>query len=251
MPSVSKPHFTANSPSAGTSAEQERSRPHWDGDLQRSRLRGFARLKAILWRRSLWLYQTYCLHGTEWYWPLLRALRAGPSQGHLFSRARVKTAADTFGETPILTTVRLLQAIESVYGPLPSPFVDLGCGRGVTCLTAASLGYASVGLEQEADWTVAAQKVADQLTLPAHFQAADLRTAEWPEGGTFLAVATAFPAEMREEILGRWLVQPRDRSLFVTVDWELPVQQFERLWGSRLPVDWGTAQFALWSLRNP
>ncbi len=226
-------------------------RPSWDADRQRSELRGFSRLRAILWKRSLLLYQSYCLAGTSWYFPLIRALRKGPSPWELLSATRVKKKADIFGETPILTTVRLLETAEAIHGHLPRPFVDLGCGRGVTCLTAASLGYESLGVEQEESWVGSAQAVAHELSLPARFESGDLRLAKWPEGGTYLAVATAFPLELRKSIVERWRTLPPESTVIITGDWDLSEEGFERLWSGRFPVDWGTATFALWKPAKP
>lgn len=176
----------------------------------------------------------------------MKALASGPRPFELLSRQRVQSRADIFGETPPLTVVRLLQTIEAVHGQIPTPLVDLGCGRGVACLTAASLGYSALGIEQEESWVRAAENVATELSLPARFVAADLREAPWPEGGTFLAVATAFPQPLRKSILERLHSLPADKTLLVTVDWEITGQGFERIWTGRLPVDWGVARFAVW-----
>lgn len=204
-----------------------------------------------MWKRSLWLYQSYCLWTTPWYLPLIKALARGPHPSELLSHQRVKSGADIFGETPPLTVVRLLQTIEAVHGQVPAPVVDLGCGRGVACLTAASLGYSALGIEQEAAWVRAAEAVASQLSLPASFVAADLREAPWPGGGTFLAVATAFPQSLRKSILERLRSLPAEETLLVTVDWEITCRRFEQLWTGRLPVDWGVAQFAVWRPAAP
>ena len=158
----------------------------------------------------------------------------------------MKKPADIFGETPILTTVRLLETVEGFHGHLPLPFVDLGCGRGITCLTAASLGYQAFGIEQEIRWARAAQTVAEELALPARFEAGDLSLTKWPEGGTYLAVATAYPTELRESIIQRWRTLPVESTAIITGDWDLSEEGFERLWSGRLPVDWGTATFAVW-----
>ena len=219
------------------------SSPSWSGERQRASLRGFARLRAILWRRSLRLYQGWKLADQSWYSPLVRALRQTSSGLDLFSADRVRQDADVFGETPILTTVRLLEFADSHFGRV-SQFVDLGCGRGVTCLTAASLGIPSVGFEREGAWVEAAQRAARQLDLPARFVAGDFMHADWPAEALYLVVATAYPEEMREEIAERLADLG---ACAITADWSLPEPTFRRIWQGKLPVEWGVADFALWS----
>ena len=225
------------------------SRPPWDADRQRSHLRGFTRLRAILWKRSLEFYQTFVLGGTSWYRPLVRALRKGPDPLSLLSPERVKAPQDIFGETPVLTAVRLLELAELYAGPLPTPVIDLGCGRGVICLTAASLGHSALGFEQERDWALVAQGIADSLSLPARFVAGDLLQAEWPTEGTFFVIATAFPDPFRDEVLQK-LNGLSSRSVLITVDWDLSEEGYQRLWAGRLPVDWGVTEFVLWSTKS-
>ena len=204
-------------------------------------------MKAILWRRSLRLYQGWKLAGQAWYSPLAKAISQATSHFDLFSARRVRRPADVFGETPILTTLRLLELTESHLGRQPKMFVDLGCGRGVTCLTAASLGITSVGYEQEASWVKAAIQVAEKLQLAASFQAGDFLAAQWPREATYLVVGTAYPEEMRAEIALR--LSTLEPAAVITGDWPLPEETFERLWQGKLPVDWGVATFALWVLR--
>ena len=215
----------------------------WSGERQRAGLRGFARLRAILWRRSLRLYQGWKLADQPWYSPLARALRQTGGGLDLFSADRVRQQADVFGETPVLTTVRLLQLAEAHLGK-PSQFVDLGCGRGVTCLTSASMGISALGFEREPAWVQAAQRVSRQLNLPARFVAGDFLHADWPAGALYLVVATAYPEDMREEIAER-LVELH--ASVITADWSLPQPSFRKVWQGRLPVEWGVADFALWS----
>jgi hypothetical protein len=178
----------------------------------------------------------------------MRAL--GQSTGHLdlFAQARVKRPADVFGETPVLTTFSLLQLARQQLGEWPEQFVDLGCGRGISCLTAASLGLPATGYEQEPGWVAAAQMVADRLQLAARFEAGDFLGALWPARALYFVVGTAYPVEMREEIALRLssLGHPQDNLAVITGDWALPGDAFERLWSGRLPVDWGTAEFTLW-----
>lgn len=218
----------------------------WSGARQRAALKGFDRLKAILWRRSLALYEGCLLGKKRWYrrltwtsWQHLAAL-------DLFNAQRVIQAADVFGETPIITTTHLLKLIEShLKHPAPSPFVDLGCGRGLCCLTAASLGIPAIGYEKEASWVQAASKVSTHLKLDCRFYDDNFLDANWPSSGTFFVVATAFSQDMRDNLAQR-LATLSDTSIIITADWLLPKAYFTPIWQGLLPVNWGTAKFAAW-----
>ncbi len=227
--------------------------PPWHGDRQRAALRGFARFKAVLWRRSLWLYQGWKLWREPWYRSLVQGLGRASASLDLFASARVQAQGDVFGETPILTLRHLLAVAESHLPSCPSTFVDLGCGRGATCLTAACLGWQALGFEKETTWVEAARRVAASLeeaglASEARFEAGDFLQAEWPDEALFLVVATAYPSEMRDEIALRLSGQGQGTAV-LTADWELPEEQFVLRWRGTLPVEWGLACFALWSLQ--
>lgn len=217
--------------------------PNWSGDLQRSRLKGFERIRAIWWRRSLELYQIWKLGGQTWYWPLARELKRATAQLDLFDGKRVRQPSEIFGETPMLTTVTLLELTEERLAHKPELFVDLGCGRGVTCLTASCLGISSLGLELEPAWVEAAKQVATALKLPAQFVKGDFLDAKWPAEAVYFTVGTTYPMEMREEIAAR-LLAAKPKAV-ICGDWELPQNDFESLWSGSLPVDWGVARFTL------
>lgn len=144
----------------------------------------------------------------------------------------------------MLTTIRLLEVAEAKGLGRPSLFVDLGCGRGVTCLTAASLGIPSLGLEQELAWVQAARTVADELGLPARFEAGDFLAADWPSEGLYFVVGTAYPDSMRDEIANRLGLLGIGKV--ITGDWSLEGYGYQRLWDGPLPVDWGVARFGVW-----
>lgn len=227
--------------------------PPWHGDRQRAALSGFARLKAVLWRRSLWLYQSWKLWREPWYGPLTASLQRASGSFDLFASDRVRGQADIFGETPILTLSYLLETARTCLDVVPPLFVDLGCGRGTTCLTAACLGWSALGFEKEATWVEAARRAAADLesaglVSPAHFESGDFLLLEWPEQALYLVVATAFPLEMREEIALRLAALGGGASV-LTADWELPAERFQKLWSGALPVEWGVTRFALWRLQ--
>lgn len=192
------------------------------------------------------LYQHWLLGGYDWYWPLVKLLDKANAELDPFRKDRVRGTEDLFGETPILTIFRLLEIAEAVLQEKPRLWVDLGCGRGVSCLTAASVGVASVGFEKEMSWVQSASCVAEKMSLPATFESGDFLLKEWPSPALVFVVATAFPQVMREEIALRLLRQPAPTAV-MTADWELGEYGFQQRWEGRLPVDWGTANFSLWT----
>ncbi len=219
--------------------------PEWSGERQRASLTGFARVRAVLWRRSLRLYEWWALRREPWFRPLRRELKRNFRGIDPFGAERVQAPQDVFGETPILTMVTLLHQLDGMDPKPGQPFVDLGCGRGVTCLVAASRGWTALGLEREEKWVSAAQAVADSLELSASFRAEDFTQADWPEGGTYLAVATAFDQQLKEQVLSR--LQELRISTVITADWDLRSPSYELVWERPLPVDWGTAHFRVFA----
>lgn len=223
-----------------TSSEGEL--PEWSGERQRAYLTGFARLRAILWQRSFRLYELWKLGREPWFRALRRDMKRQFRGLDAFDNQRVQLQEDVFGETPVLTLVNLLERIRSLGIEPPPPFVDLGCGRGLTCLVSASLKLPAVGYEKEASWVEAARAVAQNLGLPATFYEGDFLTQDWPQG-TFLIVATAFSEDLRAQIQSK--LEGAEVPLVVTVDWTLHSDCYAALWEGLLPVDWGTARFQI------
>jgi SAM-dependent methyltransferase len=215
----------------------------WLGDVQRARLTGFARLRAIFWRRSLRLYEAWALRRRPWVRSLRKELRREFSSIDTDDASRLTQRADIFGETPILTVVKLLE-LAGGFGPTPDVFWDLGSGRGTTCLTAANCGFRAIGIEKEADWVRRAENIAQRLNLQASFLCADFLEADWPRNAVVFVVATAFPSELRKSICER-VASLEPGSLLIAGDWT-GLEQLELLWQGPLPVDWGAIPFSLY-----
>lgn len=218
--------------------------PEWSGERQRASLTGFARVRAVMWRRSLRIFEWWRLRREPWFGPLRRELKREFAKMDTFEKERVKTPPDVFGETPILTIVTLLNTLAKLNITATPPFVDLGSGRGVTCLAAASQGWSALGFEQEYSWVRAAQEVARKLSLDAEFRAGDFTQQEWPEQGTFLVVATAFDDDLKATVSSR--LRELEIGVVITVDWALGVDAYNQVWQAPLPVDWGTAHFRIY-----
>lgn len=196
----------------------------------------------MLWRRSLRLYESWSLRGEVWYRPLMRAMGRRFARVDCDSPERVTDDALVFGETNPMTLVTLLRLIESLSPDAHKHFVDLGCGRGMTCLVAACLGWQSSGYESESSWLGPAQKVADDLNLAVDFRGGDFLEQDWPTQGVFYVVGTAFEDGLLAEILSR--IPPR--SHLVACDWLVESDDWKRLWEGPLPVEWGQAYFRVY-----
>ena len=214
------------------------------GHVQRARLKGFARLRAIMWRRSLRLYEAWSLRHLSWPRGLRKKLDSQFANSALDDPGRCERPSDIFGETPILTLLKLLEVTDAVRPHHPTHFVDLGSGRGLSCLVAASLGYTALGYEKESDWCEKATLVSQQLSLNARFQAGDFFQHDWPSQAVYFLVATAFPQDLRDDLERRFL-DLDSTSLFVVGDWSLS-SDFDTLWQGRLPVDWGVIPFGVY-----
>ena len=215
----------------------------WRADLQRQQLSGFQKIRAVLWRRSLRLYESWALRAESWYRPLIRSVNHRFSGLDCDSPGRVTQDALVFGETSPLTTVTLLKLVEPIVAEGTKHFVDLGCGRGVTCLVAASVGWESSGFEHEENWMQAARRVAGDLQLEVNFLAGDFLEQDWPTQGVFYVVGTAFDDQLLAEIMERI---PKD-SPIIACDWLVDSSGRELLWEGSLPVEWGQAYFRLYS----
>ncbi len=217
-------------------------RASWDGDLQRSRLSGFARLRAVFWKRSLRLYEWWALRDRPWARELNRELEREFKGVDPDDPGRVTDTARVFGETPLLTLTSLLDLARTLEPP--QEFLDLGAGRGGVALAAACCGFQATGVELEADWVERAGRVARRLHLPATFRRADFMEVEWPESAVVFVVATAFGPELRRAILDKFKGLARG-SLLIAGDWT-DIEELEPHWVGRLPVDWGVIPFAVY-----
>lgn len=171
-----------------------------------------------------------------WWWRLHRALPRHFRGIRPYRLERTHPDRDSlaYGETPAISIQRLLRACGLAPG---SRFVDLGSGRGLAALSAASLGYPASGLEFFPEYVERANRLAVELDLPARFKQGDLVTDPWPEGELYYLASTAFGRETRQRLLQRLPGLPAG-ALVATLDWTLPL---EGLYSFTLPVTWGLA----------
>lgn len=220
----------------------------WKAESQRAQLSGFTRFRAILWRRSVFLWEAWTLGRSRWYWILRRAQRRAFKGLSLDDRSRLSRDSDIFGETPLSTVQSLLKLCRELQPEHPQEFVDLGCGNGTPCFAAAQLGYRALGFELEASWVEACTSVGRQMAWPCRFECEDFLEVPWPQPAVVFIVLTAFSVELREKLWDRFR-ELEPGSLFLLGDGE-PPQDFEVLWVGKLPVYWGIIEFSIARLRG-
>lgn len=213
----------------------------WNPQVQRAGLRGFARIRAVLWERSLGFYEWFCLARFEWWWKLRRAMRQAFRDCDPIELANRYYPDLVYGETPPVTIYSLLDSIEL---PAALRLVDLGCGCGWVSLTTASMGYSAVGVDLVPEYLERARQVAAQLGLAAEFVEADLAGLDLPEGNLYWVSATALPEPVKAHLAQALSARPVG-TLAVCQDWS-PGPPLERIWQVRLPVSFGISTFEVW-----
>lgn len=223
--------------------------PERSGEAQRQELRGFTRLRAILWSRSVQLTEMVELGGRRWYWRLKFQLWRSFRGLELHSRDRVAAGADIYGSTPLITLCKLLDLCGRQVPQHRRTFLDLGSGAGQLVLGAGCQGYTALGLEKEAAWVQRSRQAASRLGLDGcRFEAGDLFAHPWPESGVVFTVATAFEASQRAQLVERFkTLSPH--TLLVLGDMS-PGADFDALWQGRLPVDWGIIPFGIYRFKD-
>jgi len=196
---------------------------------------------AVTWNLSLHLYELARLGGHGWWWRLnyshWRAFRGLHPMRIAKELVKQGTRSFAHGETYAVTVAKIIQtaALKST-----ERFVDLGSGRGLPALTAASLGFSSTGIEYIGSYVKRCNRVAQELALPARFVQGDLLSTDWPAGELYLISSTAFPIPFREALQEKLEQLPLGTKV-VTQDWVLPPPfRLETL--QVLPVTWGTAK---------
>lgn len=191
------------------------------------------------------VYELAALGRHRWWWRLHRALPRhfrGIRPGRL-ERTHPERDSLAYGETPAISVRRLLQ----VSGLAPGArFIDLGSGRGLAALSAASLGYPSEGLELFPEYVERSNRVAAELKLPARFTQGDLVRDPWPEGELYYLASTAFGHQTRQLLLERFNGLPPG-ALVATLDWSLPLEGRVAFY---LPVTWGLALCQLYATES-
>lgn len=154
-------------------------------------------------------------------------------------RAGLPEADATFGETPVLTTYRLLRELE--VGPQDT-LVDLGCGRGQTLLLGAlAFGCQGIGVEALPTFVSRARSMARSLEVDdlVSFERRDFRQSPLPKGTLYFLSATCLERDSWEQVKQLMIEAPYgSRALVVSA--ALPGLCWETEWERPLEYSWGS-----------
>lgn len=196
---------------------------------------------ALTWNFSVYLSELIKLRNQPWWRQLKKGLKQefrdlDPNKMVYNMRGPYHVGSLAFGETPVLSVLKILETLQL---PKGATIVDIGSGRGVPCLTAAALGYKSIGLEYFAVYTERSERIARSMGLDATFRSGNFLHQPLPEADAYLVSATAFPEDTRAALKEKL---DQCASKIVAQDWILGSPwEHERM--QKLPVSWGTAQF--------
>ncbi len=145
----------------------------------------------------------------------------------------------TFGETPLLTTYRILQELK--VGP-DDTLVDLGCGRGQTLLLGAlAFGCQGIGVEALPTFVARARGMAHSLQVEdlVSFERRDFRQSPLPKGTLYFVSATCLEQDSWQQVKHLMIEAPYgSRALVVSA--ALPRLCWETEWERPLEYSWGT-----------
>lgn len=206
-------------------------------------------LGEVAWGTALGLYECFLLGHRAWWWQmhfgLWRAYR-GWHPDRVLEQLPEEEYRDTlaYGETPASSVLKMLDMCREHF-PEADSLLDLGAGRGIIAMTAASQQWDVMALEYLREFIERSEPVTLRLGLPVQWVCGDFLQLPFPPCDILHVAATAYPEETRQALADKFAAECGPDQGIVTQDWILDEERFEALVGIRLPVTWGSSYFTL------
>lgn len=207
----------------------------------------FIGITNIFYNLWLLLLECYQLAGHRWWWQLRLGMFLAYLAESPFSlvkregkRAPVHIENLTYGETPGLTILKILQEVSPT---TKDHFVDLGCGRGLTTFfVRLALGIPATGVDLIPSFIKKAEKLAQQLKIDKinfiRENLAWLTLDQVGQGTIFYLTSTTFEDELLAKIALRLDLLPQGIKL-ITLSDALPSNKFQVTKVQRYHFSWG------------
>ena len=203
----------------------------------------------VAWGASLSLYEAIILWDKAWWWRmhygLWRAYRGWNPDKVLDAIEHSEDIATlAYGETPASTVRRILDMCREHF-PESNSLVDLGAGRGIIAMTAASLGWDVLAVEYVGEFRRRSEPLCEKLNLSVQWVDGDFLLLPFVEADIIHTAATCFNQDFRDRLADKLYEECNTSQGILIQDWVLDDERFEALLGIRLPVTWGSSYFTL------
>lgn len=214
----------------------------------------FGLIGEVAWGSALSVYECFLLGHKAWWWQmhygLWKAYR-GWNPDKVLANLSETEYRDTlaYGETPASSVLRMLEMGRSHF-PEAESLLDLGAGRGVLAMTAASNGWDVLAMEYLQEFVDRSEPLTGRLGLAVSWVKGDFLQLPFPPCDLLHVAATAYPEETRNALQEKFAQECGPEQGIITQDWILDEDRFEALVGVRLPVTWGSSYVTLHRRRD-
>lgn len=222
--------------------------------LRREQRPRFGLIGELAWGTALSLYECCLLGHTAWWWQMhfgLWKAYHGWNPDKVLADLSPQEYRDTlaYGETPASTVLRMLKMARQHF-PEADSLLDLGAGRGVLAMTAASNGFEVMAMEYLQEFVERSEPLTTRLGLSVSWVKGDFLALPLPPCDLLHVAATAYPESTRQTLQEKFAAECGSDQGIITQDWMLDEDRFEALLGARLPVTWGSSYFTLHRRRS-